>query len=303
MLYDRPYMRARPPGHREFPTLKWLLIASFAVFVLQCIVGLSFRSTLMNDIFALSWEHLLQGKIWTLASYAFLHDTDSPFHLLFNMFALWMFGRYVQEMIGAFHLLRLYLLAAVGGGLLWLLTSLLHLHHQPFLKYIPLLGASGAVTSLFAIWCLRRWYDTITIHLYFIIPITCSGRSLLLFYLIYEISCFAVFELLRGQGLWGIAHSAHLGGLAVGCLYHIWMVRSLLRHTTGIRSARQGEPVLLRSRKEKLGDYAQKVNISPRHISRAEVDRILDKINDSGFGSLTSEEKEILDKAGELFKR
>lgn len=302
MLYDRPYMRAQPPGYREFDALKWLLIANFAVFVLQCIVGLSFRSSLMNDVFALSWEHLLQGKIWTLVSYGFLHDTDSPFHLLFNMFALWMFGRYVQEMIGGTNLLRLYVLAAVGGGILWLLTSLLHLHHQPLLKYVPLLGASGAVTALFGVWCLRRWFDTITIHLYFIIPITCSGRSLFLFYLIYESTCFAVFELFRGQGLWGIAHSAHLGGLAVGWLFHRWLARQSPPAKPGFRIFRQGEPVLLRSRKEKPGEYTQKVNISPRQISRAEVDRILDKINDSGFGSLTREEKEILDKAGELFK-
>jgi len=46
-----------------------------------------------------------------------------------------------------------------------------------------------------------------------------------------------------------------------------------------------------------------KVNIGTRENLRAEVDRILDKINSKGFGALTAEEKRLLDEARDLLSR
>jgi hypothetical protein len=109
--------------------------------------------------------------------------------------------------------------------------------------------------------------------------------------------CFLFYEL---NGSPGVAHSAHLGGMLAGLFFFSyvrsggtsWNKRPRLQKPSWLKVAKQ-------SRKSGTpSDYS--VNLDDREMVEQEVDRILDKINDKGFGSLNEDEKRTLDKAKSL---
>ena len=60
---------------------------------------------------------------WRLLTSAFLHSPSSPLHILFNMYALWMTGPYLEALLGRVRFAALYLLSALGGSIVYLLLS------------------------------------------------------------------------------------------------------------------------------------------------------------------------------------
>lgn len=79
---------------------------------------------------------------WRLITSAFAHSPGSPFHILFNMMALWFIGQRLERDLGAARFAGLYLASALAGGVTWLLF-------QPVYSGVPVVGASGAVFGLF----------------------------------------------------------------------------------------------------------------------------------------------------------
>lgn len=124
---------------------------------------------------------------------AFLHST-SVFHILFNMYALWITGPFLEQMLGRARFIALYTLAAIGGSVGVLLLA------QPTVDggwFTPVVGASGAVFGLFGaiLVVLRR-----------------LGRNATQILVLIGIN-FAI-----GFIATGIAWQAHLGGLVVGLI-------------------------------------------------------------------------------------
>ncbi|MET4226078.1 rhomboid family intramembrane serine protease [Oerskovia enterophila] len=122
---------------------------------------------------------------------AFLHST-SVFHILFNMYALWITGPFLEQMLGRARFVALYVLAAVGGSVGVVLLA------QPTPDggwFTPVVGASGAVFGLFGaiLVVLRR-----------------LGRNAAQILVLIGIN-FAI-----GFMVSNIAWQAHLGGLVVG---------------------------------------------------------------------------------------
>ncbi|MDA8528218.1 hypothetical protein N9K67_05385, partial [Opitutaceae bacterium] len=124
----------------------------------------------------------------------------------------------------------------------------------------------------------------------------------------FDLLGFIFYELGGGTGIGGIGHSAHLGGFGAGWIFFRYV------HQQGSASFGSGSPSielpawLKRSKRKPAEASSYKVNVGAssssssssagRHFDlRAEVDRILDKINNEGFGALTDEEKRILDRA------
>tara|TARA_B100001057_G_C22735323_1_gene905577 strand:- start:756 stop:1139 length:384 start_codon:yes stop_codon:yes gene_type:complete len=91
-----------------------------------------------------------------------------------------------------------------------------------------------------------------------------------------------------------IAHSAHLGGIAAGYIFCLLYKKGYQLPTFKLKPSQMKSPKL-NPRNHTPSDF--KVNISGHDNMQTEIDRILDKINDKGFGSLTDEEKLSLDKA------
>lgn len=138
---------------------------------------------------------------WQLLSYGFLHGNTT--HLLFNLFALWMFGSELERFWGARPYLLFVLLSIVGAGLAQLLVAALT--GNPY----PTIGISGGVFGVLLGYGLMFPNRTVML---LIPPIPMKARTLVILYALLELGL-GVFA--RGSG---IAHFAHLGGLVSGWL-------------------------------------------------------------------------------------
>ena len=95
-----------------------------------------------------------QSEPWRYLTAAFAHSQGQPLHILFNMFALWQIGTYLEPMLGRVRFAALYLISALGGSVGYLLLatppgSIADLQ-QGSSWVIGTVGASGAVFGLFA---------------------------------------------------------------------------------------------------------------------------------------------------------
>lgn len=293
MLYDRPYMRRTPePATKQKSVVTTLLVATIAIFVLQQMVNVFFPGIggqpnyFLTDWFSLSGHNFRELKVWTVLSYSFLHSTQSILHILGNMLGLFFIGRILEPLLGKQQLLLLYLSGAFVGGLVYLVFH--------FSGTQPVIGASAAVVALVSFFCLRFPEKPITLLLFFIIPITVKPK-----WLFWGLLGYTVISLLFSElpGKSHVAHSAHLGGFLVGVLYFRY-----------IFSEASSRPAV------ELPEWFKRKNTTKRHISyrvnrttnadaQKEVDRILDKINATGFGSLTESEKHTLDRAKDLLNK
>jgi len=191
-----------------FPTLppvtRALILVNVAVFFAQFVMGgwLVFNFALWP--FSLAGEYGLRGvgrfQVWQLVTYAFLHG--SLMHLLFNMLALFMFGSEIERVWGERRYLVYYFACVAGAAAAQLIVTNLQAG-PPY----PTLGASGGVFGLllaFGMMFPRR----MIILIFPPIPMPAW-----LFVTVY-----GAIELVLGvtgtQA--GVAHFAHLGGMAAG---------------------------------------------------------------------------------------
>jgi len=164
------------------------------------IIGLCMASWLLQLVTGGEWTRLLafapvvgEQDPYRFLTAAFLHSTN-PVHILFNMYALWITGPFLEQMLGRWRFTALYLLSALGGSVGYLVLA-----GGPTEQawYTAVVGASGAVFGLFGaiLLVLRR-----------------TGRNAMQIVVLIGIN-FAI-----GLFFPGIAWQAHLGGLVVGAL-------------------------------------------------------------------------------------
>jgi membrane associated rhomboid family serine protease len=194
------------------PMVQRLLIANVAVFLLQILTQ---RSLPLVGWFALTPGLVYEaGFIWQPFTYMWLHG--GPMHLLFNMFALWMFGGTMESVWGSRRLLRFYLICGVGAGVIILLWN-------TFTAYaIPTLGASGAIYGLLLAFSLT--FPDRTIMLLFP-PVPMKA--------IWFIPFLFLMNLLFSGGQ-NISHIGHLGGVIVAA----FLMRKEVRRYIGLSSLR-----------------------------------------------------------------
>ncbi|WP_106830300.1 rhomboid family intramembrane serine protease [Parabacteroides pacaensis] len=160
-----------------------------------------------------------------IVTYMFMHDTHSIAHLLFNMFAVYMFGRILERIWGPKRFLLFYIITGVGAGLVqevvWFyeLRDVLSatqvnigggqiLDKAEFLNYFVTIGASGAVFGILL--AFGMLFPDVPLYLMFI-PIPIKAKYFVIFY--------GVAELFLGVANFGgdnVAHFAHLGGMLFG---------------------------------------------------------------------------------------
>ena len=198
---------------RLTPTVRALLIANLAIFAAQTYLG--------PDRFA--WFELwplhsspLYGGLpfepWQLVSYGFLHFEFM--HLFFNMFALYMFGPDVEDLLGTARFRIFYLVCIVGAGLTQLLVTAT-IYPNP----APTLGASGGIFGLLL--CYGMAYPHRRLMLLFP-PIPMPAWLF--------VTLYGLMELYLGvfRSDQGVAHFAHLGGMAAGyVLIRYWRAQRL----------------------------------------------------------------------------
>lgn len=255
--WERSYSQTGSPLTNA---VKMLLIANGVVFLFQIL----FRGQLIA-IFGLVPASLFAGeRLWQPFTYMFLHG--GMWHILINMFILWMFGRDLEREFGEKFFLRYYFVTGVGAGLIY---SIFFIHSE-----IPVIGASGAIFGLLVAFALIFPERPITLLIFFVLPLTLKAKHLVML-----LGIIAFLSLPAGGG---VAHLAHLGGMVVGFLY-LKMQKMSYQHKF---------PFSRISRLKRSQEQAKKAE----ELS-AEIDSILDKVSREGMESLTWKEKRILQKS------
>lgn len=277
---------------RQGSVLTRLIYINLGVFLIVKLAGVIFFLAGMGSPLAVwlsipSDLEMLLRRPWTPVSYMFLHT--GFLHLLFNILGLYWFGRLFLYHFEGEKLLSVYLLGGLAGAFVYVAAF----------NIFPVFDAMnsimlGASASVFAILMAVAVYDPQReIHLFFI------GR----FPLKYISAFYVLLSIISISGINPGGNLAHLGGAAWGWFY-ITQLRRGKDRSLGIAKLIDKIGALFKP-KEKLkvtfkqppprNDYEYN---RQQNIRQDEINRILDKIAESGYESLTKEEKEILFRQG-----
>ncbi len=284
-LYDRDYAREKsrsyyrpgPPMRFGFapitPIVKKLLLINIAIFFAAIVL---FPQNIPVQIgphtifvdFLIKWFSIFPNsfvsmlQVWRLITYQFLHG--GIFHILFNMLGLFFLGPTLERHWGSKKFLIFYLGCGAAGGLFYLLLVAIN-----FLPAAPMIGASGSILGMLAA-CAILFPQFVVFIFLFPVPIRVAAIAFTAIYLVAVIT--------REANAGGDA--AHLAGMAAGAVYvfsESWRAKFKLK----IQS-----------------DLWEKKVAAQRNL-QAELDRILQKVHESGIGSLTPKEKKLLKQATE----
>ncbi|OGU32565.1 MAG: hypothetical protein A3K13_00170 [Gemmatimonadetes bacterium RIFCSPLOWO2_12_FULL_68_9] len=206
---------------------------------------------------------------WTLVTYMFLHG--GLMHLLFNMLALYFFGPRVEERLGSRRFVQLYFVSGVAGGVLSFLLA----------PYAAIVGASAAIFGVML--AFATFWPHAQILIWGILPV--QARWLVVITTV--LALWSGFSGSRG----GVADFAHLGGYAGAFLY--------LRAIDPERRRKRFRQRSIGGTGDRVLTNWKRVDMQKVHeLNRDEVNRILDKINETGLASLTPEERLFLSNFG-----
>jgi membrane associated rhomboid family serine protease len=266
----------RPQASFTFtPWVRGLIIANFIVFFLKMTV---FTGPWLLDVFAFQPARVLT-RWWTPITYMFLHG--GFLHVLFNMLVLFVFGPAVEERMGGRTFGLYYFVCGLGGALLsfgLMLTA----------SSVAVIGASGAVYGV-ALAYAMFWPDRPI--LVFPLPMPVKAKWLVIF-----LVGLSLFSAMFSSGS-NVAHLAHLGGFLFGFIFV--RVEGSVRNRA--REAFTVQPMahVVPKRRPRPREHAQAAapGPTPRRDPSVydEVDRVLDKISESGMDSLTPDERRLLD--------
>jgi len=285
--------------------VRTLLIVNVLVFIVdQFLAYQGFRLSSWGGIFYVGNPSF---RAWQFVTYMFLHADF--WHLFFNMFALWMFGRIMEQVWGGQRFLLFYFTCGIGAAVVQELGQALGVITP--LAYT--IGASGAIYGV-----LLAFGMTFPNERIFIIPIPfpIKAKYFVLFY--------AALELYMGfSGGDNVAHFAHLGGMLFGFfLILYWRRRARGKHlgkgsfwetsAAGGGHYDRGEGGIFDRLRKGFGQKGQQAQAertgqaqnyggnsdyaynARKRAENEEIDRILDKIRQGGYASLTEEEKKRL---------
>ena len=150
------------------------------------------------------------SRPWTFVTSIFLHADFS--HIFFNMFALFIFGIFLEPKVNKKTYLFIFFLAGIVGNFGYMLTALG--------STVPGLGASGAIYGIMAAAAILEPYATV--YLLWFVPMP----------LIFAAFIWTIIEFLGLFIPGSIAHGAHLAGLFVGAAYGIYLRRQRRKQLT-----------------------------------------------------------------------
>ena len=298
------------------PVTKNLLIINVLCFF----ASLAFASHGIdfNEMFGLHFFLASGFRPWQLFTYMFMHANWT--HLFFNMFAVWMFGRIIEQTMGRNRFLFYYLTCGLGAGLMQELVQTVEFWYYgygtfsqvnlgdaivPMAEYLNrwnTVGASGAVYGI-----LLAFGVTFPNERLFIFPIPVPIKAK------YFVVGYAVIELLSAisQNGDGVAHMAHLGGMLVGLLLLMYWrggggkgsrggYSNYDRGSNSWDNFRSWFSSLFKKKEPHIdvtygGRYSQEAAYrQQKKEQEEELNRILDKVKKNGYDGLTPEEKKRL---------
>ena len=238
--------------------IKILISINALLFLLRYIAQSQFD---LAQIFGLS-SNSVWPMIWQPFTYMFIHGDF--FHVFMNMFVLWMFGSEMESIWGKKEFLKFYFITGIGSGLIWLVFN--------FSGNAVLIGASGAIYGILLAYGLM--FPNRKVLIYFLFPVKVK-------YFVIFLGLMAFVSSLSYSGS-NISHLTHLSGMMIGFVYmkSKWTIKrfSLLLNSY-LASIKYKKSI----KKEK-----RLANI------QANVDKLLDKVSEVGFDSLSEDEKDKL---------
>ena len=259
------------------------MIANAIVFGLNAILFGRLSAPLTAGVsgywFAFSWDLGLEGYglgFLRLLTYQFTHSTSDAWHFFGNMMVLYFMGTLAEPRLGYRGTIKLYLVGGVCGALLHLGLAALQGY-----QHVPLVGASGACYG-FLVYAACRFPNAMVFNF---IPLWALAGVLVF------IAFYQTFVGLAG-GFDGVAHSAHLGGAALGYLafkknlFVDWADHAGKSRPSWIAGIRQGF-----QQKRAQRDYEQ------AQAQQVQMDQILAKVKAKGLASLTPAERKFLERA------
>src|SRR5437660_9738978 len=181
------------------PAVKTLVIACGIGFLLQIFDQFSGAPAFTYKFGLVPAAITQKYYLWQIVTYIFLHG--GFFHILFNMFALYMFGSELEQLWGTREFTKFFFICGIGAAI----TSVIVSPYSP----VPIIGASGAIFGLLLAYGVL--FPNRIIYLYMVIPIQAKWFVVIM-------GAIAFLSSMSASG-GGIAHIAHLGGMLVGFMY------------------------------------------------------------------------------------
>jgi len=239
--------------------IKLLISINFLIFLLQTI---SNQERILFQLFGIVPTNIFFNfMIWQPFTYLFFHG--GIWHVLINMFVLWMFGSELEKIWGKKNFLKYYFFTGIGSGIITVIFSLN--------SSIPVVGASGAVYGILLAYGLI--FPERRVYLYFLIPIKVK-------YFIFLIGFIAFFSSFGSND--GISHLTHLSGMIIGLIY--------LKSNFQFNNIKK----IIFNYHFRFKNNLNKNKNQHDDDLRFEVDSILDKINKTGYDNLSEKEKIFL---------
>ncbi len=275
------------------PVTKNLLIINVLVYAATFVLrsyGIDFMDALGLHFFLASHFHWYQ-----FITYMFVHA--NLWHIFFNMFALWMFGRIIEQVFGQQRFIIFYLVCGIGAGFMqevvqYVEFSASGLANYPLYQVSGMLnawttvGASGAIYGI-----LLAFGMTFPNERLFIIPIPFPIKAK------YFVAGYALIELMSaiGRSADGVAHVAHLGGMLFALILILYWRKPHRDPMAEMRNwfKQWSKPKMKATRGG--SKFTDEMDYNARRKAQdEEIDRILEKVKRHGYGSLSEEEKRKL---------
>jgi membrane associated rhomboid family serine protease len=309
-IYDRDYYRREGPSFlgtiaQTGQICKWLVFINVGVFLLQA-VTLPAEEWALGPVteWLILWpRQVLNGEVWRLLTYAFLHEPRNIWHIVFNMLFLWWLGGEVETIYGWKEFLTFYLVAALLGGLAFQAYAMAA--GSPVQAFranldIKCLGASGAVTAVMVLFACH--FPNRIIYVFFLI------RMPIWAFVALSVAADALY-FMNGQPT-TTAVVVHLAGAAFGFTYYKlqWRLSPAWTWVLTHRTRKARPRLRVYSGGEEATPEAVRVAAPPASSNvdeqlEAKLDAVLEKVARSGQSSLSESEREILFRASEIYKK
>lgn len=278
---------------REGSVITRLIYVNLTIFLifrlLQVVFFLSGSDFTLMRWFELpaSFELFIRQP-WSLVTYMFLHFDF--LHILFNLLVLYWFGRIFMDYYSPAQLLGLYIVGGLAGGVFYILAYNLFPVFSTTVPFTLLLGASASIIAILIAAAFRDPNRAVHLMLIGKIPLKYLALFMVVSYIIG----------ISGSNAGG--NLAHLGGVVAGYAF-VAMLRKgkdfaspISVFIDNIRPKKQsGKKFRIIHRQPPRDDYEYNRQKAADH---KELNRILDKIAEKGYDSLTKDEKETLFRHG-----
>ena len=274
--------------YQTFGVVERLIVILVACFVLPFLLrAVVYLFTVPFDQFftwfelSASFENTLY-RPWTILTYAFFHGDFG--HIFKNLILLYFSGRMMVNLFKPQLFINTFFLGVLFGGA----TFVLSYNFFPAFEgqSARLIGSSAGVMAVLIFMCSYMPYKDVKIFVFNI-------------KLIYIGLLFITLDLIQIPVNNAGGHLAHLGGALIGFLYQ----RNIARGNDfgeWISNLWKTVSSLISFKKTSIRKVYNSPSPKPnqKSVNQEKIDEILDKISQSGYASLTKEEKELLFRAG-----